>query len=188
MQSASGVIEYLQSLSVLLPFLATLVPARADENTAATAGLTPARLRCEYLTNPLGIDEKRPRLSWIVESSQRGQRQTAYQVLVASSDSVLGEGRGDLLDTGKVASDETTGLIYDGGPLKSHQRCYWKVRVWDKDDKPSGWSEPAFWSMGLLDPAEWKAEWIGYDRERRIEKYDAPFEGAKWIWFDADLP
>ena len=188
MQSTSGIFESWPWLGVLLPFFATLVSARADENAVAAAGLTASRLRCEYLTNPLGIDEKRPRLSWIVQSSQRGQRQTAYQVLVASSDSVLGGSRGDHWDTGKVASDETTGLIYDGSPLRSHERCYWKVLVWDKDDKPSGWSGPAFWSMGLLHPAEWKAEWIGYDRERRIQKYDAPFEGAKWIWFDNDPP
>src|SRR5262249_54216322 len=90
-------------------------------------------------------------------------------------------------DTGKVTSDETS-IVYGGKPLTSHAHCYWKVQVWDKDDKPSAWSQPALWSMGLLEAADWKAEWIGYDKERQIEKFDAPFEGAKWIWFAADKP
>ena len=118
-------------------------------------------MRCEYRPNPLGIDVTRPRLSWIVNSTERGQRQTGYQVLVASSEDILKLDKGDLWDSGQVKSDDTTGIVYAGKPLLSHQRCYWKVRVWDKDDKPSAWSSPAFWSMGLLEPVDWKAEWIG---------------------------
>ena len=151
-------------------------------------GLMPAYLRCEYLANPLGLEEPAPRLSWIVESGERGQRQTAYHLLVASTEALLGKDRGDLWDTGKVESDETTGVAYAGQALRSHERCYWKVKVWDKDGRESHWSTPALWSMGLLKPEDWQAEWIGYDKPRQKSLLEAPFEGAKWIWHAADDP
>jgi alpha-L-rhamnosidase len=117
-------------------------------------------LRCEYLVDPIGMDVQQPRLSWELSSDQRGQRQTAYRVLVALSPEVLAEGRGDLWDSGKVASDETIQIEYDGVPLKSSQQCHWKVRVWDKEGKPSAWSRPAVWLMGMLSKADWSAKWI----------------------------
>ena len=149
-------------------------------------GLSPAELRCEYRGNPLGIDVTAPRLSWIVKSDERGQKQTAYQVLVASDEAALQRDEGNLWDSGQVQSDETTAIVYSGKPLSSDERCYWKVRVWDRGGKPSAWSEPAFWSMGLLQPSDWKADWIGYDKPRAIALPDAPFEGARWIWHAAD--
>ena len=76
--------------------------------------------------------------------------------------------------------------MYAGKPLASHQRCYWKVKVWDRDGKPSPWSDPALWSMGLLTPGDWKAQWVGYDKPRQAGLPDAPFEGARWIWHAAD--
>jgi alpha-L-rhamnosidase len=99
---------------------------------AATVG----ELRCEYRSNPLGIDVVRPRLSWIIESTDRGERQTAYRVLVASSPERLAQDEGDLWDSGKVASDRSTQIDYEGRPLTSHQWCLWKVRVWDRRDQP----------------------------------------------------
>ena len=120
-------------------------------------------LRCEYLKDPLGVDAAAPRLSWIIESPQRGQRQTAYQVLVASSPAALDRDQGDLWDSGKVASDETAQVVYAGKPLASRQVCYWKVRAWDRDGQPSDWSKPARWEMGLLKPADWSAQWIEAD-------------------------
>ena len=154
--------------------------------TRAEGGLTPTYLRCEYRSDPLGIDVARPRLSWLVESPQRGQRQTAYRVMVASHPRQLQQEHGDLWDTGRVESDETACVVYEGKPLNSHQRCFWKVQVWDKDGNPSEWSKPGIWSMGILDPAQWKAEWIGYDKARVYSPGEAPLDGAKWIWHAAD--
>src|ERR1039458_2478517 len=127
----------------------------------ALANLSPDRLRCEYLDNPLGIDTLQPRLSWVLESTQRAEKQTTYQILAASSEALLKADSGDLWDTGKVASDKTLHIVYAGKPLASSQRCYWKVRVWDKDGKASPYSRPASWDMGLLSPQDWQGQWIG---------------------------
>jgi alpha-L-rhamnosidase len=128
----------------------------------SSAALDPALLRTEYLPNPLGIDASPPRLSWHVESDARGDRQTAYRILVASSPEVLARHEGDLWDSGKISSDATLQIVYGGKSLGSGQHCHWKVQVWDKDGKSSGWSEPAQWSMGLLKPEDWKAHWISF--------------------------
>ncbi|MGO8930628.1 MAG: family 78 glycoside hydrolase catalytic domain [Limisphaerales bacterium] len=150
--------------------------------------LVPAYLRCECRVDPLGIEEPAPRLSWIVESGQRGQRQTACRLLVASSEKLLSKDQGDLWDTGKIASDETIGTPYQGRPLVSHQRCFWKVKVWDKDGRESPWSKAAMWSMGLLQPGDWQAEWIGYDKPHQPILRQPPLATAKWIWHAADEP
>jgi alpha-L-rhamnosidase len=118
-----------------------------------------SHLRCEDLVDPLGIDSPHPRLSWMIESDQRGQEQIAYQILVASSQDRLRADVGDLWDTGRQVSDETIGIQYAGRPLASRQVCFWKVRVWDRDGKV-GQSKPARWEMGLLQPADWQASWI----------------------------
>ena len=131
------------------------------ELSAATAGLTVGGLQCEYLENPLGIDTPQPRLSWVLESGQRAQAQTAYQVLVASSEALLKANTGDLWNTGTVPSDQTVQVVYAGKALSSSQRCHWKVRVWDKEGKASAYSRPAYWEMGLLSPQDWKGQWIG---------------------------
>jgi alpha-L-rhamnosidase len=127
------------------------------------AALTPTHLRTEYRTNPVGVDIHQPRLSWIVEAAspaERNQRQTAYRLLVASRPEILAAGRGDLWDSGRLTSAETLHIAYAGKPLVSGTQCYWKVRVWDAKGQPSPWSQPALWSMGLLDPAAWHAQWI----------------------------
>ncbi len=127
---------------------------------AAANGVTVGQLRCEHLDNPLGIDTPQPRLSWVLESRQRAQVQTAYQILVASSEALLKADKGDLWDTGKVASDQTLHVVYAGKVLAPCQRCYWKVRAWDSDGATSSYSGPAHWEMGLLSPQDWHAQWI----------------------------
>jgi len=127
---------------------------------AGAATLEPARLRCENLVDPPAIDVLQPRLSWIVESERRGARQSSYRVLVAGSQQELASGTGGLWDSGRVASDETLGIEYCGRPLDSRQECWWKIRVWDENGQPSDWSKPAKWSMGLLQKADWQAQWI----------------------------
>jgi len=117
-------------------------------------------LHCEYMTNPIGIDISNPRLGWIIHSIQRGVRQSTFQILVASDKALLRKNSGDLWDSGKVSSDQSTLVEYKGKQLMSYQDCFWKVRVWDQDGKVSGWSDPAHWSMGIIEPDGWKAKWI----------------------------
>ena len=120
-------------------------------------------LRCEYMTNPLGIDIAHPRLSWELRDDRRGARQSAYQVQVSTGEAALHEGAADMWDTGKVMSDTSVHVPYAGATLRPGQRCYWRVRVWDEGDAPSAWSEAAFWEAGLLDSAHWRAEWVTPD-------------------------
>ncbi len=125
-----------------------------------TGHLRATDLRCEYLREPLGVEEPSPRLTWVVESDRRDETQTAYQVLVASSADRLARDQGDLWDSGKVLSSATAHVVYAGTPLASRRACYWKVRAWDRDGAAGDWSAPARWEMGLLAPEDWSAEWI----------------------------
>ena len=134
--------------------------------------IKPSALKCEYLTNPLGIDIVAPRLSWkLVAASDQvfNQKQQAYQILVATSAEKLTEEKADLWNSGKVNSDATTQLGYKGKPLTSELKCYWKVKVWNNQSDSTPWSEVAFWSMGLLHKTDWKAKWIG-DQPDLVQK------------------
>ena len=125
-----------------------------------SAAVTVKSLRCEYLSNPLGIGATSPRLSWMITSNRKAETQTAYQILVASSPQRLSSGQPDLWDSGKVSSDESSQIIYSGQPLVSRERCFWKVRTWNRHDHAGDWSTNAQWTMGLLQPADWSAKWI----------------------------
>jgi hypothetical protein len=124
------------------------------------AEIVPVGLKCEYASDPLGIDVPRPRLSWRLESRERAQRQTAYQILVASSPELLSRNRGDLWDSQTVKSDESLYHAHGGAALASSQQAFWKVRVWDARGRASAWSPPATWTMGVLSPGDWHAKWI----------------------------
>jgi alpha-L-rhamnosidase len=133
---------------------------------ASAATLEPGRLRCEMLEDPLGIDTAKPRLSWALSSGERAQSQTAYQILVASTSQTLAQDVGDLWDSGKVTSNETLHIAYQGKPLASRQRAHWKVRSWNQTDAPSPWSKPAIFEIGLLTPDDWQARWIGQNQDK----------------------
>ncbi|MCD6395119.1 MAG: alpha-L-rhamnosidase N-terminal domain-containing protein, partial [Planctomycetes bacterium] len=147
-------------------------------------------LRCEYRVNPRGIDVAGPRLSWVLESNERSQRQSHYRILVASNEETLRTGGGDLWDSGKVVSDRTTQIVYGGKMLESGMVCCWKVKVWDGDNKPAQWSKPAIWSMGLLAPSDWKAEWIGLDSDivpAKDKKKTKIYRPCPWLRKDFTL-
>jgi alpha-L-rhamnosidase len=121
----------------------------------------PARLRCESLAEPVGVDAASPRLSWTIESAVRGERPRSYRVLVASSAAKIGRDDGDLWDSGQVEAAGLPWLAYAGRPLGSCTRYVWKVRWWDREGCPSPWSENASLVTGYLRPGEWQAGWIG---------------------------
>ncbi len=147
----------------------------------AAAALTVDSLRVENRVEPLGVDVLDPRFSWIPRSAERGQRQTGYQVLVASSAERLAQDEGDVWDSGKVPSDQTFGVAYAGRALEAHRWYFWKVRTWDRDGRASTWSSPASWQVGMI-PVErtgrsgdrqredeggspWHAAWIGAEEK-----------------------
>jgi alpha-L-rhamnosidase len=155
---------------------------------AFAAGVHPQQLRCEYRRDPQGIDVPTPRLSWLLTAAkpnERGLRQTAYRVLAASSERSLASNTGDLWDTGRVESAESTQVAYAGKPLASGMQVFWKVQVWDQDRKPSEWSAAASWTIGLLQSQDWQGRWIGRDEPEDYQDPASPYQtlkGAHWIW------
>jgi alpha-L-rhamnosidase len=128
---------------------------------SAATKLTAYDLRCDGAADPLGIDSPRPRLSWKLRGDGRDRKQTSYRVIAASRRELLERGRGDLWDSGWISSAETVGLEYSGPALASFQPVCWKVRVRDESGSDSDWSAAAAWTMGVLNPDDWRASWIG---------------------------
>lgn len=159
------------------PRLALLLALLILPLSAAFAAPRVGALRCESRIDPLGVDTATPRLSWQMIDPIRNARQTAYQILVASSLERLARNEGDRWDSGQVASDESNLVPYGGQPLHAHDACFWKVRLWDGNNAPSPWSTPARWSMGLGRAADWPAQWIGLEAEER----SAQLTDTSWI-------
>lgn len=126
-------------------------------------------LKCEHLTNPVGVDEEKPALSWKLKSEKKNQTQGAYRILVASSFEKLSQDQGDLWDSGKVSSEESLHIEYQGKSLDSAQRVFWKVCSWNEEMETNGFSEVNSWTVALNDPAtEWKAEWISFNDTSKL--------------------
>ncbi|MGI6400813.1 MAG: family 78 glycoside hydrolase catalytic domain [Thermoguttaceae bacterium] len=168
--------------------LATLVTMGVAANAAVL--LTPEQQlklplprasRVEGRVQPVGVDAANPRLSWLSfsqDESLRNRSQSAYQVIVSSSLSKLNNDEGDLWDSGKVESDASNFVPYDGAPLQSMTRYFWKVRIWDEKGARSLWSRPSSWVQGFVKPEDWSAQWIGQPEEVRP---DIDLSGAGWI-------
>jgi alpha-L-rhamnosidase len=143
-----------------------------------------AQIRCEGFPAPMGIDKMYPRFSWVLESKERNQAQTAYQILVSSGQNLLDRDEGDMWNSEKVVSDQSIQVTYRGNALESGKAYYWKVRMWDRKGRQSGWSASGMWTMGLLREGDWKGKWIGRD------EVDKTFhlENTEWIWFPGGQP
>ena len=159
-----------------------------SSTSAAESSAAAECLRCEYRVDPLGLDVTQPRLSWEMNDPRRGAKQTSYQVLVASTPEKLAAGEGDLWDSGRVVSDQSTQVVYAGKPLVSRMRCHWKVRLWDAGENATAYSKPALWTMGLLGPEDVRAKWIGLDGpmtypvKKVIKEVPLTFDGCVWVW------
>lgn len=160
----------------------------------AQGTLMPVYLRCEDRVNPLGIGNPTPELSWQLQGTgqgmaYRGQTQSAYEIVVGST-----PGSTDLWDSGKVLSSQISGLLYSGTTLISGEQCYWQVRVYDGDGNVSAWSAPAQWTMGLLSPTNWTAQWIGYDAAYNLTPQQSNnaalfnTSGLNWLSYSGQTP
>ncbi|MFY0653381.1 MAG: glycoside hydrolase family 78 protein [Cyclobacteriaceae bacterium] len=129
-------------------------------NSDALAKNKVTELICEYYTNPIGIDVEKPRFSWKIAADVNNVMQTAYEIRVAKSRADLNKASALIWTSGKVMSDQSVNVEYGGQALKSMERAYWKVRVWDNKNKATAWSEPAYWEMGILDKSLWTASYI----------------------------
>jgi len=126
----------------------------------AASPLKPVRLTCEYIKNPLGIDTKKPRLSWLLESKERDQIQTGYELIVSNNPGDIQKGKGNIWQTGKIISNQNIQVEYAGSELKSFTKYYWRIRVFDKNNEPSEWSEINSFETAMLNSTDWKANWI----------------------------
>ncbi len=141
--------------------------------TGSTATFRPVELICEYENNPLGIDNEKPRFSWKIESQKKNQKQTAYEIIVSSKLKTINKNKGDVWNSGKIISSQSTHIPYEGIKLKSYTRYYWRVRTYDKDGKKSTWSDVNWFETAVLPSDEWEASWIGDGKE--LPKRDEDF-------------
>ena len=149
---------------LLTVFLLTAFSLRVGVCFAQQAPVLKAvNLLCESLASPDCIDLANPRMSWQLSSRLRNTMQSAYRIIVSSSPENAAKNTGDLWDSQKQASANSILIPYEGPSLASRQTVYWKVKVWTTDGRVSAWSPAAHWSMGLLQPSDWSAKWIGYD-------------------------
>ena len=137
---------------------ATIAGLLANAAIVAAQPVHVERLRTEYFTNPIGIDEPAPRLSWMLHAERRGTMQSAYEIRVAAQPEGLA--RSPLWSSGRVTSRQSVNVQYAGPALKPRTRYHWQVRVWNERGEASPWSAPAYWETGLGSPAAWKARWI----------------------------
>lgn len=169
-----------------LKFLLHTPTVFADMNTGGTATDTlnsPSHLKCEDQINPLGIDIEAPAFSWHVQDLKYNAVQTAYQILVADSKALIDSDQGNIWDSGKIESDQSIWNVYQGSPLISCKKYYWKVRTWDKESNVSPFSNIATFETAFLAQNEWKARWIGKSGLNRTQ----PFPWGEWIWAPVQL-
>lgn len=165
--------SYHSILSFLLPALLMLFPMTAKCQLQVT------NLTVEHMSNPSVVDSHKPRLSWINEPKNErvlGDCQTAYRIVVSSSEKKLKRGDYDLWDSGYVPSSSSVLIPYDGKELSSGQDCYWKVQTWNIQGKRSPWSQTAHWGMGLLQDSDWKGLWITANQQQGAPLFRKKFD------------
>jgi len=169
----------LRILVLVAFFFAELSFAQAGISNAPTESkAVPVNLKCEYLVNPMGIEKVNPNLSWQTSSTENNWLQSAWQIIVSTSPDRLTEKDCDVWNSGKISGGESVSIPYEGPAVVSQKSYYWRVRVWDTNGKPSSWSEPAFWEMGMLNTADWSAKWISDSgNEAKSDR-----ESIRWVW------
>ena len=153
-------------ITVLAAFSTTLTAIPALSAPEGPGPMAPTALRCEYLDNPMGVDVPKPRFFWVVEHTERGQVQSAYQIVVSTDSKAAA---GDVWDSGKVVSAKSTQVVFAGKALESGKSHFWKVRTWDRGGREGPWSAVASFDTGLFNKSDWKGAWIGKKNQLRKE-------------------
>jgi alpha-L-rhamnosidase len=156
------------ALGIVIGFLSGFASAAAGK---------PTQLQCDSLITPLGIDDAHPLLSWQLQDDRYGAKQTAYEIQVATQGSLFST-RPDVWDSGRVQSEQSVGVTYEGPALQPSNRYFWRVKVWDKDGNPYPDSDLSWWETGLLDSQNWRAKWIGFEQDEHRALREA---NAEWI-------
>jgi alpha-L-rhamnosidase len=148
-------LKYIFCKTILLTLIFILIPLTAEYSICK-----PVNLRVNYSVKPICVDNRAPFFSWQIDDAGMGAKQTAWQIIVATSPELLKEGKPDIWDSGKHLSSKNKQIAYNGAPLKSCSRYFWSVMVWDKDNHPGNFSEPEYFETAYLDPADWKGRWV----------------------------
>ncbi|GAF90044.1 unnamed protein product, partial [marine sediment metagenome] len=131
-------------------------------------------LLVEYDPFPVALDIPKPRFTWLMDLKGRGRRQTAYQILVASSRKILDADEGDMWNPGLLASDQSSQITYEGLLLDSNREYFWKVRIRDEAGKIHPYSKTGTFNTGLFSEEDWTADWIGRgDADEVLSDVDA---------------
>ncbi|MGV8094048.1 MAG: family 78 glycoside hydrolase catalytic domain [Mangrovibacterium sp.] len=158
----------MEKFRILLFFIALLLCSCSGKQGEIVVTV----LKCEYLVNPLGIDNLKPGFSWTLISEERDQKQSACEIIVSDNIRDIERLNGNVWETGKITTSQSLHLVYDGLPLKSFQRYYWRVKVYDQNDLPSSWSNPAWFETAMLSDTDWQAKWIGDGRSQFTKDED----------------
>ena len=161
MKGCSMMNHFLRSAGLIL-LIAVLGMAR--EATNPIEDVLVVSPKTNGRVDPVGVGDLKPRFGWKLLSGRRGVSQSAFQVRVACGLDSLKSGAPDLWDSGRINSDRTYSIVYEGKPLQSSHRYYWMVRVWDQAGEPTEWTEPATFVTGMLAGDDWQAKWITANR------------------------
>ncbi len=131
-------------------------------NFAFGQNLQIAHLKTDHQSTPLGFDNPTPEFSWILQSTERGAAQTAFEIWVSDDQKKIDTG--NCWQSGKISGNQTFGIRYAGNPLKSFTRYSWKVRVWNQKEEVSEWSSPSWFETSMMKSTDWKGQWISDQR------------------------
>jgi len=168
----------MKRMAMLVLLAVAMMPFVGFATGVAGKFAAPVRLRTDDLTSPMGLDDAAPRFAWQLSDARHGAKQVAYQIQVATKRDLLTTGKADVWDSGKVASEQSVGVLYRGAALLPTTRYYWRVLAWDADGKPYPASEPAWWETGLMGQSNWRGKWIGY---QTWEEAAVRTAGAMWV-------
>jgi alpha-L-rhamnosidase len=152
--------------------LCILLGVSFNVQAAMATALKPERLTCENIADPLGIDAANPRLGWWLSSTDRNQKQIAYEIIVGDVLADVQNGKGSVWSTGKVSSSQSIQIEYKGNALKPRTRYYWRVKVYDQNNESSTWSEVAWFETGMMDQKNWTSKWIDDGKQQPIRDED----------------